>query len=68
MTPAPWQGTRPPSRVRHGWQCVQRGPLVETVRTDALGRPHIVEMCSECEATDLAARVTAEAADRGGST
>jgi hypothetical protein len=38
----------------------QRGPLVETVKTDAIGRAHVVEMCAECGGDDLAERVRAE--------
>ena len=60
MTPAPWQGNRPPSRVRHGWRCVKRGPLLETVKTDATGRAHVVEMCVECGHDDLVDRVRTE--------
>jgi hypothetical protein len=39
---------------------VKRGPLLETVKTDATGRAHVVEMCVECGADDLVDRVRAE--------
>jgi hypothetical protein len=54
------QGDRPPSRVRHSWRCVRRGPLVETVKTDATGRGHVVEQCQECGADDLLDRIRTE--------
>ena len=46
---------RPPDRIRHG--CLRRGPVVETLRPDPDGRPVVVELCLECEQTDLLERV-----------
>ena len=60
MTPAPWQGTRPPSRVRHTWRCTRRGALVETVKEDATGRARVVAMCQECGGSDVLDRIHAE--------
>jgi hypothetical protein len=51
---------RPPSRVRHSWRCVRRGPLVETVKQDAAGHGHVVEQCQECGAHDLLDRIRTE--------
>ena len=59
---------RLPSRVKHSWRCVHRGPLVETTRRDATGVVRVVERCQECGGTDLVERVRAEAAERGGPT
>jgi hypothetical protein len=52
---------RPPSRVKHSWRCVHRGPLLETVKTDATGRAHVCHQCVECGGDDLVDRVRAEA-------
>jgi hypothetical protein len=60
MTATSMQGNRPPSKVRHGWRCLRRGPLVETIRRDVTGRAHAVEECVECGGTDLAERLRAE--------
>ena len=60
MTAATMQGDRPPSRVRHTWRCVRRGPTVEVVRTDPTGRARVVAMCQECGGTDLLDRIHAE--------
>jgi hypothetical protein len=60
MTATSMQGDRPPSRVRHGWRCVKRGPLFETVRTDATGRARVVEQCQECGHDDMTERIRAE--------
>jgi hypothetical protein len=62
MTATTMQGDRPPSRVRHTWRCVKRGPLVEAIKRDITGRAHRVEQCVECGGTDLAERLRA---DRG---
>jgi hypothetical protein len=55
---------RPPDRVRHGWQCTRNSPLMETVRADQTGRPRVVALCTECDGTDLAERIRAEAERR----
>ena len=60
MTATTMQGDRQPSRVRHGWRCVKRGPVFETVKIDATGRAHVVEMCVECGHDDLVDRVRTE--------
>jgi hypothetical protein len=60
MTSTSMLPDKPPSRVRHTWRCVKRGPLLETVKTDASGRAHVVEQCVECGGDDLAERVRAE--------
>ena len=65
-TPAPWQGTRPPDRIRHSWRCVRRGPVVETVVADSTGRKRVVSQCAECGHDDMVERIAAEAAERGG--
>jgi hypothetical protein len=65
MTPAPWQGTRPPDRTRHGLRCVRRGPVVETVIADSTGRKRVVSQCQECGGTDLEHRLRAEAEGAG---
>jgi hypothetical protein len=57
VTAATMQGDRPPSRVWHSWRCVKRGPLLETVKTDAIGRAHVCQMCAECGGTDLVDRL-----------
>jgi hypothetical protein len=54
-----------PSRVRHSWRCVRRGPLLETVRRLPTGEAVVVEQCGECHGDDLADRLRAE---REGST
>jgi hypothetical protein len=59
-TAATMQGDHPPTRVKHTWRCTQRSVLVETVRTDALGRGHVVLMCQQCGGDDLADRLRAE--------
>jgi hypothetical protein len=48
---------RPPSRVRHSWRCVRRGPLLETVRRLPTGEAVVVEQCAECHGDDLADRL-----------
>jgi hypothetical protein len=57
MTTTTWQGDRPPSRVRHSWRCVKRGPLLETVRRLPTGEAVVVEQCGECQGSDLADRL-----------
>ena len=59
MTDRPWP-PRPADKVRHGWRCIRSSPLMETVRADLDGRPHVVLMCVECDGTDLDARVRDE--------
>jgi len=61
MTATSMLPDKPPSRVRHSWRCVKRGPLVETVRTDPTGRARVVEQCQECGHDDLAERVLEQA-------
>jgi hypothetical protein len=48
---------KPPSRVRHSWRCVKRGPLLETVRRLPTGEAVVVEQCGECQGSDLADRL-----------
>jgi hypothetical protein len=60
MTATTMQGDRPPSKVRHGWRCAKRGPLVEAIRRDSTGRAHVVEECAECGGSDLLDRLRAE--------
>ena len=50
---------KPPSRVRHSWRCVHRGPVVETIKRDVTGRAHVVEQCQECGHDDLEHRLRA---------
>jgi hypothetical protein len=44
---------KPPSKVRHSWRCVPRGPTTEVVTTDATGRARVVEQCRTCGGTDI---------------
>jgi hypothetical protein len=60
VTPAPWQGDRPPDRIRHGWRCTRTGARVETVRRLPFGEALVVLRCVECEADDLVERLRAE--------
>ena len=48
---------KPPSKVRHRWRCVKRGPLLETVRRLPTGEAVVVEQCDECQGSDLADRL-----------
>jgi hypothetical protein len=60
MTTTPLWPAPPPrrgGRIRHRVLCPRQAPIVETVRTTADGHSIVVEMCSECEATDLAERL-----------
>jgi hypothetical protein len=66
-TPALWQGTRPPDRIRHSWRCTRRAPVVETVVADSTSRNRVVSQCTECGHDDLPERIRAEA-ERGGPT
>jgi hypothetical protein len=68
MTPAPWQGEQPRSRVRHGWRCVRRGPVLEVVRRLPNGEALVVSECGECHGDDLVDRLRAESAEPGGPT
>jgi hypothetical protein len=63
MTEPTWP-TRPADKIRHSWKCTRRGALVETVRADQAGRPHVVALCVECDGTDLAERIHTEAERR----
>jgi hypothetical protein len=56
MTDQRWP-PRPPDRVRHSWRCTRSSPLMETVRADLNGRPHVVSLCVECDGHDLDARI-----------
>jgi hypothetical protein len=60
MTATSMLPDKPPSRVRHGWRCVKRGPLLETVRRLPTGEAVVVEQCGECQGTDLEHRLSAE--------
>ena len=60
MTAATMQGSRPPSRVRHSWRCLRRGPLLETVRRLPNGEAVAVEQCAECQGDDLEHRLRVE--------
>jgi hypothetical protein len=60
MTATSMLPDKPPSRVRHSWRCAKHGPLLETVKTDATGRAHVVEQCVECGGTDLTERLRTE--------
>ena len=51
---------RPADRIRHGWRCTRRGPIVETVRVDPNRRPRVVNLCVECDQTDLGEQIRAE--------
>jgi hypothetical protein len=52
---------RPPDRIRHSWKCTRRAAVVETIRADPSGRPHVVALCFECDLHDLADRIRTEA-------
>jgi hypothetical protein len=63
MTDEPWP-PRPADRIRHDWRCIRRAPIVETIRADPSGRPHVVALRTECDATDIDARIRDEAQRR----
>jgi hypothetical protein len=48
---------RPPDKIRHDWRCTRRGPVVETIRADPNGQPHIVNLCTECDHDDLGEQI-----------
>jgi hypothetical protein len=54
----------PADRVRHGWRCTRNGPIEETIRYASPGQPVIVSCCQECDGTDLAEWIRAEAERR----
>ena len=59
MTAPTWP-PQPINRIRHGWRCTSTGPVVETIRADTAGRPHVVLMSVECDGHDLDARIRDE--------
>jgi hypothetical protein len=63
MTKPTWP-PRPPDRIRHSWRCTRRAVIVETVRAGETGRSHVVALCVECDGTDLAERLRAEAPEQ----
>ena len=60
MTATSMLPDKPPSRVRHSWRCVKRGPLLESTRRDDNGVARVVERCAECGHDDLADRLSDE--------
>jgi hypothetical protein len=47
------------SRIRHGWRCTRTGRIAETTRRTPDGVIVEVDICLECESTDLAERLLA---------
>jgi hypothetical protein len=52
----------PGSRIRHGWRCTRGEGIETTTRRDPNSGAIIeVEVCLECDATDLAERLLSQA-------
>lgn len=47
---------RPLDHVDHGWQCSDKGPLIESTARQPNGMIRVVTRCESCGGTDLAYR------------